>query len=212
VAESRRIGLFGGTFDPVHFGHLRPAVEIAEQFALDTLYLMPNHRPGHRGPTSATTAQRIAMLELAVKDSEYLQVDTREAERNEATYTFDTLTELVNEQPEATIVFFLGMDSFAEFNHWHNWEGVLELANLVVMRRPGAVHSDFSKKLMAQQALTKGSKIVNGNTGVIDSCDVTQLDISATEVRRRIAEGSSIRFLLPDVVSEYIDANSLYRV
>ncbi len=212
MPESRRIGLFGGTFDPVHFGHLRPAVEIAEQFALDTLYLMPNHRPGHRGPTSATTAQRIAMLELAIKGSERLQVDTREAERNEATYTFDTLAELVNEQPEATIVFFLGMDSFAEFNRWHNWEGVLELANLVVMNRPGAIHTDFSQELMARQADRKGTKIVNGSTGVIESCDVTQLDISATEVRRRIAEGLSIRFLLPDVVSEYIDAHSLYRV
>jgi len=210
VADSSRIGLFGGTFDPVHFGHLRPAVEIVEQFALNTLYIMPNHRPGHRGPTAATTAQRVAMLRLAIHSTERLQIDTREAERELPTYTFDTLSEVAREHPDATILFFLGMDSFAQFDRWHNWQGILQLANLVVINRPGAAHSDFSKKLVNRQAVINGTEIVNGSTGVIDSCDVTQLDISATDVRRRIADGLSVRFLLPNDVSEYIKLNNLY--
>lgn len=207
-----RIGLFGGTFDPVHFGHLRPAVEMAEQYALSTLYLLPNHRPAHRGPTGATTPMRIDMLRMAIGSAEHLAVDAREAERNKPTYTFDTLQEIKAEQPEATVLFFLGMDAFAEFDTWHNWEGVLELANLVVVNRPGAVHSEFSRHLVLRQQQACGEKIVNGRNGVIESCDVTQLAISATDVRRRIASNLSVRFLLPEQVSEYIAAKRLYRV
>lgn len=206
-----RIGLFGGTFDPVHFGHLRPAVEIAEQYQLSTLFLMPNHRPGHRGPTGASTDHRIDMLAMAIKNAPQLALDTREAERDEPTYTINTLREIHAEQPTATLVFFLGMDSFSAFETWHEWEGILELANLVVLDRPEATHSVFSKQLMQRQRAKNGGEIVNGRTGVIQSCQITQLAISATDVRRRIASDLSVRFLLPDDVSEYIGANNLYR-
>ena len=211
VANDKRIGLFGGTFDPVHFGHLRPAVEIAELYDLQTLLLMPNHRPAHRGPTGASSEQRIAMLSMAIKDASRLAVDSREALRDEPTYTFDTLSQIKQEQPDTTILFFLGMDSFASFDTWHNWEGILELANLVVLNRPGAAHTPFSQDLFQRQQASCGKEIVNGHTGVVQSCDVTQLAISATDVRRRIANHLSVRFLLPEAVSEYIDVNNLYR-
>lgn len=211
VDKVKRIGLFGGTFDPVHYGHLRSAVEIAELYKLDTLFVMPSHRPAHRGPTGASSTQRIAMLHSAVLDAPHLEVDAREALRDEPTYTFDTLLEMTAEQPEATILFFLGMDSFATFDSWQNWEGILSLANLVVLNRPGAVHSDFSRQLLERQISVNGTQIVNGCTGVVQSCDVTQLAISATDLRRRIASQLSVRFLLPDAVSEYIDDNNLYR-
>lgn len=211
MASDFRIGLFGGTFDPIHYGHLRSAVEIAELFELSTLYLMPNHQPGHRGPTAASTDHRIEMLAMAVEDASRLVVDTREAERNEPTYTVDTLREIRREQADATLVFFLGMDSFSAFDTWHEWEEILTLTNLVVLDRPGAEHSDFSKNLLMRQQASCGQQIVNGLTGVIQTCQVTQLDISATDVRRRIADDLSVRFLLPDEVSEYIDANNLYR-
>ena len=211
MGSDKRIGLFGGTFDPVHFGHLRPAVEIAELYDLETLLVMPNHRPAHRGPTGATSEQRIAMLSMAIKNAPRLAVDSREALRDEPTYTFDTLTQIKQEQPDVTILFFLGMDSFASFDTWHQWEGILELANLVVLNRPGAVHTSFSRQLLERQLAAKGADIVNGRTGVVQSCDVTQLAISATDVRRRIANHLSVRFLLPDAVSEYIGVNNLYR-
>lgn len=209
--SDKRIGLFGGTFDPVHFGHLRPAVEIAELYSLDTLFVMPSHRPAHRGPTGASSRQRIAMLTMAVENVPRLVVDTREALRDEPTYTFDTLSDIVQEQPNATILFFLGMDSFAAFDSWKNWEGILGLANLVVIDRPGAVHSTFSRRLLDRQRSARGTKIVNGRSGVVQTCEVTQLAISATDVRRRIANHLSVRFLLPDAVSEYISSNNLYR-
>ncbi|MFT6304220.1 MAG: nicotinate-nucleotide adenylyltransferase [Granulosicoccus sp.] len=209
--SNKRIGIFGGTFDPVHFGHLRPAVEIAELYNLKTLFVMPSHRPAHRGPTGASSKQRIAMLSLAVGRVPRLVVDAREALRDESTYTFDTLSEIKKEQPDATILFFLGMDSFAAFDTWQNWEGILELANLVVLNRPGAVHSNFSLQLLDRQLSANGAEILNGGTGVVQSCDVTQLAISATDVRRRIANHLSVRFLLPDAVTEYISENDLYR-
>lgn len=206
------MGLFGGTFDPVHFGHLRPAIELAESYDLDTLYLLPNHRPPHREPASANTAERIRMLELAILDVPNLSIDPREAQRGTASYTIHSLEELHDEHPQATLLFFMGMDAFAEFDTWHDWEGILTLANLVVVNRPGAVHSDFSKDLVMRQRNDKGSRIVNGRTGVIEQCNVTQLEISATDVRRRIACDLTVRFLLPEQVSEYIVRKQLYRI
>lgn len=210
VASAARIGLFGGTFDPIHYGHLRSAVELSEQYQLATLYMLPSHRPAHRGPTGAPSHRRIAMLEAAIKGADRLAVDSREALRDEPTYTVDTLREIREEQADATVVFFVGMDSFALFDTWHDWEGVLSLANLVVINRPGSEHSEFSRQLLLRQRAAKGSSIKDGGTGVIETCDVTQLAISATSVRRRIAEGLSVRFLLPDVVREYIASNNLY--
>lgn len=206
-----RIGLFGGTFDPVHFGHLRPAVEMAERYALSTLYLLPNHRPAHRGPAAASTDSRIDMLEAAIQDAPHLAVDGREALRDRPSYTIDTLREVHAEQPEATLLFFMGMDAFAAFDTWQEWEDILALANLVIVNRPDAEHSEFSAALVARQQARCGEKIVSGQCGVIETCDVTQLAISATDVRRRIAQDLSVRFLLPEPVLEYIGQNSLYR-
>lgn len=206
-----RIGLFGGTFDPVHFGHLRPAVEMAEQYDLSTLYLLPNHRPAHRDPAAASTDRRIDMLEMAIRNAPRLAVDAREALRETPSYTFDTLCEVHREQPRATLLFFMGMDAFAAFDTWHNWEGILTLANLVIVNRPGASHSDFSAALLKRQQLRCGSLITSGMVGVIELCDVTQMAVSATDVRHLIAGNRSVRFLLPEQVLEYIEHNSLYR-
>lgn len=211
MADEHRIGLFGGTFDPIHYGHLRPAVEMAEHYELSILNLIPNHRPVHRGPTSASTDSRIEMLRLAIAGAEQLGVDTREALRDKPSYTFDTLSEISAEHPDATLLFFLGMDAFAAFDTWHNWEGILAIANLVVVNRPGAEHSRFSRHLVARQQERCGQKIENNLTGVIETCDVTQLEISATDVRRRIADDLTVRFLLPEQVSEYIEHHQLYR-
>jgi len=210
-AEGLRIGLFGGTFDPVHFGHLRPALELAEHYALKTLYLVPNHRPQHRSAPLASTEQRIAMLTAAVLDVPRLAVDTREASRDRATYTIDTLHAVRKENPAATLLFFLGVDAFAKFDQWHRWEEILELANLVVIQRPEAQLSSFATNLVATQTEKEGSVISAGTTGVIEQYQTTQLAISATDIRRRVAAEQNIRFLLPDAVREYILQHQLYR-
>ena len=211
IGGGGRVGLFGGTFDPVHFGHLRPALELAEAYALDVLYLLPAHRPAHRGPTGASSAERIAMLELAVADVPRLAVDTREARREAPSYTVDTLAELRAERPEATLLFFLGRDAFAGFERWREPGRILELANLVVVERPGEPLPPAALALMERQRERCGTRVVDGCAGVIERADVTQLAISATDVRRRVAAGQNPRFLLPEAVRRYIGERGLYR-
>lgn len=211
AGERERIGLFGGTFDPVHFGHLRPALELAETFELRTLRLLPAHRPAHRGPTGASSSQRIAMLEAAVHDVPRLAVDTREARRETPSYTVDTLAELRAERPAATLLFFLGLDSFAGFLDWHRPDDILALANLVVVERPGESLPEEAERLIERQRERVGDLIRDGGAGAIVRADVTQLAISATDIRRRVAAGQNPRFLLPEAVREYIVANGLYR-
>ena len=205
-----RIGLFGGTFDPVHFGHLRPALEMAEYYGLDTLYLLPNHRPQHRDKPQANTEQRIQMLRHAVRAVPRLAVDSREAERDVPTYTIDTLLAVRNENPSATLLFFMGMDAFALFDAWHRWEDILTVANLVVIDRPGHVLSEFADSLIKRQTRAVGDKIETGSCGVIERQEVTQLSISATNVRLRVSKGQNIRFLLPESVRKYILEQRLY--
>ena len=206
-----RIGLFGGTFDPVHYGHLRPALELAEHYALDTLYLLPNHRPQHRNQPQASTEQRIQMLHLAVSNVPKLAVDTREAERDVPTYTIDTLENVAQENPTTTLIFFMGMDAFALFDSWHRWEDILRVANLVVVDRPDSEPSAFAQELFARQASVVGNTIKSGLCGVIERRSVTQLSISATDIRSTVSEGKTIRFLLPESVRGYIAEQQLYR-
>lgn len=197
MSAPQRIGLFGGTFDPVHFGHLRPAMEMAEVYALTALHLMPNHRPAHRDQPTASTQQRIAMLELATEHLPQLIVDPREALREEPTFTFDTLSELKAEQPDAQLIFFMGLDAFSAFETWYRWQEIIALANLVIINRPNAVLSDFASELLQ-------------STPSIEMQSVTQLAISATDIRQRIAAGKSVDFLLPERVKQYIVDHELY--
>jgi nicotinate-nucleotide adenylyltransferase len=210
VTGPQRIGLFGGTFDPVHYGHLRPALELTERYVLDTLYLLPNHKPAHRSAPGASTVQRIEMLSLAVDGVSRLSIDSREANRDKPSYTVDTLAEVRNEHPDATLLFFMGLDAFSNFTQWHRWQEILILANLVVIDRPNVDLSQFSADLLRSQAELFGEQIVDGSTGVIERCPVTQLSISATAIRACVNAGHSIRFLLPDEVREYIEQQRLY--
>lgn len=211
VPPYERIGLFGGTFDPVHFGHLRPALELADSYALEVLYLMPAHRPAHRGPTGASSGERIAMLERAVADVPRLVIDPREARRDTPSYTVETLAELRAERPSATLLFFLGRDAFAGFVDWYRPDEILTLANLIVVERPGAPLPAVAEALIRRQRERAGTCIRDGGTGVIERADVTQLAISATDIRQRAAAGQNLRFLLPEPVRGYITDNGLYR-
>jgi len=206
----QRIGLFGGTFDPVHLGHLRTAIELAEGYSLNRLHLLPNHRPAHRDQPTATTAQRIEMLEIATQNLSQLIVDPREAMRDTASYTVDTLINVKQEYPDTTLIFFMGQDAFSAFDTWHRWHEILELANLVVIDRPDAELGDWASSLMAEQAAKVGHRIVDSVTGVIERHSVTQLAISATDIRQRIANGQSIDFLVSERVKQYIVKHRLY--
>jgi len=208
-----RIGLFGGTFDPVHHGHLRSALELRGALALDTVRLLPNHRPAHRGPTAASSADRLAMLEQAVQDVPGLQVDARELLRDGPSYTVDTLEALSSEHPHTALVFFMGLDAFNHFVDWHRPERILQLAHLVVIDRPGATLAEPAAALLQRQRVRIGQSIDSAHgarAGVIERRSLTRLDISATRIRRDVAAGLDVRFLLPAVTRAYILDKCLY--
>ncbi len=209
MAES--IGILGGTFDPVHFGHLRPALDVAEQLQLDRIHLIPSARPPHREQPQATPEQRLTMLQLAVKNNPQFVVDDRELHREGNSYTVDTLLSLREEFPDSPLYLMLGTDAFAHIQTWHRWDELLDLAHIVVMQRPDEA-LDMSKELEEwyQQHLIDNN---DGNelSGKIWPVEVTQLAISATDIRNKVANEVNPQFLLPDAVIQLIGMLGLYK-
>lgn len=200
----RRVGLLGGTFDPVHFGHLRSAVEVCEQLQLDELRLIPSARPPHRGMPGATAAQRLRMVELALGQGGGLQVDDRELQRERPSYTVETLESLRQELGSDVALFMvLGWDAFCGLPSWHRWESLLELANLVVLQRPDydLEVPEVLKDLLAARSADQPER----SHGQIICLSQTPLAISATHIRTLVGSGASPRFLLPDAVLDYIE-------
>ncbi|WP_406663729.1 nicotinate-nucleotide adenylyltransferase [Gallaecimonas sp. GXIMD1310] len=202
------LGIFGGTFDPIHYGHLRLAVEVLEHFDLEQLVLLPNKAPPHRTQPLASAAHRLAMTQLAVAGVTGLAVDGRELQRAGASYSVDTLQELAAEHPGQPLLFVMGMDSLLSFTSWHQWQQILALASLAVCCRPGhcldpaTLHPALASRL-SEQAITGPGQIVTVTS--------TELAISATDIRQRIGAGQRSDFLLPPAVADYIRHHRLYR-
>lgn len=209
----RAIGIFGGTFDPVHFGHLRAAAEAAEQLPLSEFRMLPAGTPPHRSRTHASGEHRLAMLRLAISEYSDLEVDDREVRREGYSYMVDTLAEIRDEEGDSPIVLIVGQDAVNQFDSWHEWRRIFDLAHLVVMRRPGSGHT-YSGELfeVLQPRMTADLSALNSTSqGSVVTLEVTQLEISSTGIRELIAAGRSPRFLLPEAVIRYIDGHGLYR-
>jgi len=211
----RPVGILGGTFDPVHFGHLRSALELLENLGLAEVRLIPGGHPPHRAPPRASASARLAMLELAVAGQPGLQVDTRELERAGPSYMVDTLTSLRGEVGTKPLCLLLGADAFLGLPSWHRWQELLQLAHLVVMHRPGwELTEDLAAplaQLVATQRVHEAAALAAQPAGALLLAPVTPLDISATAIRELIATGRSPRYLLPDAVWEHIQAHDLYK-
>ncbi|MBL1321256.1 MAG: nicotinate-nucleotide adenylyltransferase [Methylophaga sp.] len=209
MAES--IGILGGTFDPVHFGHLRPALDVADQLGLDRIHLIPSARPPHRGEPQATPEQRLTMLQLAVKNNPQFVVDDRELHREGNSYTIDTLLSLRQEFPNSPLYLMVGTDAFSYIQTWHRWQELLDLAHIVVMQRPDETltMSDEMTSWYRQHLAINGAP--TQLAGKIWRVNVTQLAISATEIRTKIAQGSNPQYLLPDAVIQLISMLGLYK-
>ena len=205
-----KIGILGGTFDPIHFGHLRPALDVAEQLKLEHVRLIPSAVPPHRAPPQATAQQRVTMLQLAIKNNDRFVVDDRELHREGPSYTVDTLMSLRQQFPESPLYLLLGTDAFVEIQTWHNWPELIELAHIVVMQRPGEtmVMSDELTRWYQQHLAVDTSH--EQLAGAVWPVDVTQLAISATEIRENMSKGLSATFLMPDAVINLIEMLGLY--
>ncbi|MBH9380313.1 nicotinate-nucleotide adenylyltransferase [Pseudomonas aeruginosa] len=209
----KRIGLFGGTFDPVHIGHMRSAVEMAEQFALDELRLLPKARPPHRETPPVSAAQRVAMVERAVAGVERLTVDPRELQRDKPSYTIDTLESVRAELAADDQLFMLiGWDAFCGLPTWHRWEALLDHCHIVVLQRPDADSEppESLRDLLAARSVAD-PQALKGPGGQITFVWQTPLAVSATQIRALLGAGRSVRFLVPDAVLNYIEAHHLYR-
>ena len=208
-----RVGLLGGTFDPIHFGHLRSAVEVREYLALDELRLVPNARPPHRDRPGASAQQRLEMVCLATAADASLLVDDCELRRERPSYTVDTLESLrADLGPAATLFLIVGWDAFSGLPGWHRWEEILQLASLVVLQRPEQDQElpEVLKDLLAARSVS-GPNDLHATHGEILCLAQTPLAISATHIRSLIQAGRSPRFLLPDSVLGYIETNGLYQ-
>ena len=204
------IGIYGGTFNPVHYGHLRTALEVSEIFTLDELRLLPCSQPAHRAEPEVTAATRLQMLQLAITNYPQFSCDTRELDRPGPSYMVDTLTSIRAEIGDAQILLFIGTDAFNDLTSWYRWQSLCDYAHIVVMTRPNFEPeplSDFyTDKLVDDRESLKPCP-----SGKIYFQQVTLLDISATSIRQMFAEQKSTSFLLPEPVIEYIQAKRLYR-
>jgi len=205
------IGIFGGTFDPIHFGHLRLAEEMAEGLGLDQVLFIPAGQPPHRGAPRIAATHRLEMVRRAIAGNPRFAVDAREVTSPRPSYTVDTLTalraELGKEQP---LWLLLGADAFLELPTWHEWRRLFELANIAVAARPGAqmLQSDLMPEPLKSEVLKRQE--ANGSAGSVMLRQTTPLDISATAIRDTLARHGSARYLLPDAVLDYIHEHQLY--
>ncbi|MGI9578340.1 MAG: nicotinate-nucleotide adenylyltransferase [Microthrixaceae bacterium] len=190
----RRIGVFGGTFDPPHIGHLVMATEVYEALGLERILMVPAGEPWQKtsaGDVSPADA-RLAMIEAAVRDVDGLEVSTIEVDRSGPTYSVDTLRELAADAPDAELFLVLGADAAAGLDTWQDWQALPDLCRLVVVDRPGeseSVPAGFDPLRVS----------------------APRLDISSTDIRERVASGRAVRFLVPDDVIAVIEDLALYR-
>ena len=214
---SEALGLFGGTFDPVHFGHLRLAEEAISQLGLGGVRWIPAGQPPHRGTPQVTAEQRLAMVLRSTAGNAQFSVDASEVEAAAPSYTVHTLERLRRELgADQALVLLVGADAFAGLTTWHRWRDILALAHIAVSHRPGfpielsslpaALASEFTARRLLDVSALKASP-----AGGIATFAMTQLAISATQIRQLLANGLSARYLLPDSVLDYIHLHQLYR-
>ena len=211
------IGLFGGTFDPVHFGHLRLATELGEAFRLEKVVFIPAGLPYHRGHGAhATNEQRLTMLKLATARDARFDVDDRELRRAGNTYTYDTLVEIRKERgPHTPLVFLAGTDAFAKIDTWHRWIELFDLAHFAVAVRAGD-EAWFSKgpgtvpRQIWPRITLDPRELADTPAGKVMTFAMTPLSISSTALRDSAAAGASIRYLTPDPVAEFVRSHNLY--
>jgi nicotinate-nucleotide adenylyltransferase len=204
VNTLRRLGIMGGTFDPVHNGHLVAAEAVRQEFNLDKVVFIPAGRPPHKNADLITNPEhRYIMTALATASNEYFEVSRIEVEKTEISYTVDTIKDLRTKYGEAVDIFFItGADSVLELLTWHKAEELLKLCSFIAVTRPG-----FDKGELEQKVYEIKSKY----NGEIISIEVPLLEISSTDIRERVREGKSIKYLLPSDVEKYIEKNGLYK-
>lgn len=214
---STALGLFGGTFDPVHLGHLRLAEEARERLGLARVRWIPAGDPRHRQAPVCSGEHRLAMVDLALRGNPGFELDPHEVRSGRPSYTVETLERLRTELGAARpLVLILGADAFAGLESWHRWSELFDLAHIALASRAGQ-HPDPARlpealgRELARRRSPDPSALTGQPAGAILTFDMSALDISATAIRARLAQRASCRYLVPDAVLDYIDLHHLYR-
>ncbi|WP_417552205.1 nicotinate-nucleotide adenylyltransferase [Marinomonas fungiae] len=206
--------VMGGTFDPIHHGHLRSAVDILDAFQFKTLRLIPCYQPVHKGEPSVSAEQRLKMVELGIQADSRLHVDAREILREGRSYSIDTLIQLREELgQEEPLIMVVGMDSFLSLPTWARWQELIDVAHILVISRPGwepdfiSALESFYEKHRAESA----AELQCAPAGKIWMQSFTPLAISSSQVRNLCRKKASIAYLVPETIQRFIEANSLYK-
>ena len=213
----KTIGILGGTFNPIHFGHLRMAQELADALHLDSVRFIPAANPPHKDTPAITARHRAAMVQLGVANNPSFVFDDRELSRNGPSYSIDTLHSLRSELgTKSSITLFMGSDAFTKFDTWHRWQEIIDLCHIALVQRPQLRGHDqkLSKTLetfLHNHYTENADDLHNQPCGVVTMRQVTALDISSTAIRHALEHGDSVRYLMPDNVIDYIAQHQLYR-
>lgn len=217
-SEEKKVGLFGGTFDPVHIGHLRAAEEIRESFGLEKVFFIPSALPPHKQSSHVTPPEhRLEMLRLAVDSNAHFDISDYETKTQSTSYTIETLRYMTEAHPDRNYYFIVGHELFTEIETWKNYRELFTLSNFIVMTRPGfsnnesdelplALKTDFSYANREENVRI----YINNNNKTIAFTHIRGFEISSTEVRHLVEAGKSIKYLVPEQVEDYIASNELY--
>ena len=206
------MGIFGGTFDPIHYGHLRTAFEMLQALRFDEVRFIPCGDPPHRGMTFADAELRFRMVDAAIQGQTGFISDDRELRRDGPSYSVDTLIGLREEFPDRSLGLIVGMDAFLGLHDWHRWDEILDFAHIVVAHRPGWRAPDIGPlgELISDYGTHRVDDLHEAIHGRIHIHAVTQLEIASTEIRALVAAGRDPRFLMPDAVRNVIEETSIY--
>lgn len=207
------IGILGGTFNPIHYGHLRVAQETAEAFGLSQVKFLPAAKPPLKTEPKVMAKQRAEMVQLAITTNPLFSLDTRELERNGPSYTIDTLESLRAEHPRDGLCLIIGTDAFTHFDQWYRWQQILDFCHLIVVSRPSIRDLQLTEQLskLLQQHQSHDIKQLSQQThGLIAIQTVTALDISSSQIRSLVRAHQNPAYLCPESVIQYIQDHLLY--
>ena len=205
------VGVFGGTFDPIHNGHLETVKAVSEACGLGRVLFIPSATPPHRDAPGATAKQRLEMVALAIADVPNFVLDDREFRRPPPSYTYHTLSSLAEEMPEHVCCFILGVDALLGIERWHRWQELLDMANFIVMERPGYASPTPLPDWWQTRKITSVDELGRRPGGQILELVIEPRAVSATEIRYGIANGVDVSAMVPGNVWHYIQENKLYR-
>ena len=206
------LGVFGGTFDPIHYGHLRTAFEMLQALRFENVRFVPCGDPPHRGTTIASAKERLRMVELAIQGQRGFSLDDREVLRRGPSYSIDTLLSLREEFPDRALGLIVGMDAFLGLPSWHRWEEILGASHIIVAHRPGWKAPDMGRlgELITEFGTHRVDDLHAAPSGRIHIHAVTQLEISSSEIRELVLAERDPRFLMPDSVRDEIMSSGCY--